>query len=94
MAGVVRSGLFPARSPKVLRMQRASVLLREGATLSKASQMTGYASEASFSYAFRQWAGVTPGAYRRPLRKESQSQEFGRRACSMDQRELTKTYGT
>lgn len=46
-----------------LRMQRASVLLREGATLTKASQMTGYASEASFSYAFRQWAGVAPGAY-------------------------------
>ncbi len=51
-----------------LRMQRASMLLQEGATLSKASQMTGYASEASFSYAFRQWAGIAPGAYRRRLR--------------------------
>ena len=51
-----------------LRMQRASMLLREGATLAKASQMTGYASEASFSYAFRQWAGIAPGAYRRRLR--------------------------
>ena len=51
-----------------LRMQRASILLREGATLAKASQMTGYASEASFSYAFRQWAGIAPGAYRRRLR--------------------------
>lgn len=48
-----------------LRMQRASTLLREGATLAKASQLTGYASEASFSHAFRQWAGVPPGAYRR-----------------------------
>jgi len=55
-----------------LRMQRATVLLREGATLSKASQMTGYASEASFSYAFRQWAGIAPGAYRRRLRTEQQ----------------------
>jgi AraC-like DNA-binding protein len=29
--------------------------------------MTGYASEASFSHAFRQWAGVAPGAWRRQL---------------------------
>jgi len=26
-----------------------------------------YASEASFGYAFRQWAGVAPGAWRRKL---------------------------
>jgi AraC-like DNA-binding protein len=51
-----------------LRMQRASVLLREGATLATASRMTGYASDASFSYAFRQWAGMAPGAYRRRVR--------------------------
>jgi AraC-like DNA-binding protein len=57
-----------------LRMQRASMLLREGATLSKASQMTGYASEASFSHAFRQWAGVAPGAYRRSVRAGAASE--------------------
>jgi AraC-like DNA-binding protein len=57
-----------------LRMQRASMLLRDGATLARASQMTGYASEASFSYAFRQWAGVAPGAYRRRLRAELSEQ--------------------
>jgi AraC-like DNA-binding protein len=51
-----------------LRMQHASGLLKEGATLAEASRMTGYASEASFSHAFRQWAGVAPGAYRRRLR--------------------------
>jgi AraC-like DNA-binding protein len=50
-----------------LRMQKASTLLREGATLAKASQLTGYASEASFSHAFRQWAGVAPGEWRRRL---------------------------
>jgi AraC-like DNA-binding protein len=49
-------------------MQKAAVLLREGATLAKASQLTGYASEASFSYAFRQWAGVAPGEWRRKLK--------------------------
>jgi AraC-like DNA-binding protein len=53
-----------------LRMQRASLFLREGATLAAAAQMTGYASEASFSYAFRQWSGIAPGAYRRQLRSE------------------------
>lgn len=48
-----------------LRMQKAAILLREGATIGKAAQKTGYSSEASFSYAFRQWAGVAPGAWRR-----------------------------
>ncbi len=48
-----------------LRMQKAATLLREGATLAKASQQTGYASEASFSHAFRQWSGVAPGEWRR-----------------------------
>jgi AraC-like DNA-binding protein len=51
-----------------LRMQKAAILLREGATLAKASHLTGYASEGSFSHAFRQWAGVTPGAWRRKLK--------------------------
>jgi len=50
-----------------MRMQRATMLLREGATLAQASQLTGYASEASFSHAFRQWAGVAPGTWRRKL---------------------------
>jgi hypothetical protein len=45
----------------------AATLLREGATLAKASQLTGYASEASFSHAFRQWAGVAPGVWRRKV---------------------------
>ncbi len=48
-----------------LRMHNATALLRDGATLAKASALTGYASEASFSHAFRQWAGVAPGAWRR-----------------------------
>ena len=76
--GLSRSG-FAARFTKLvgepplgyltrLRMQRASKMLREGATLAMASQMTGYSSEASFSHAFRQWSGLTPGAYRRQLR--------------------------
>ncbi len=54
-----------------LRMQKAAILLRDGATLAKASHLTGYASEASFSHAFRQWAGVAPGAYRKQRREAS-----------------------
>jgi AraC-like DNA-binding protein len=53
-----------------LRMQKATALLREGATLAKTSQMTGYSSEAAFSHAFRQWVGVAPGAYRRQTRTQ------------------------
>jgi len=52
-------------------MQKAATLLREGAGLAEASRLTGYASEASFSHAFRQWAGVAPGAYRKQLRESS-----------------------
>jgi AraC-like DNA-binding protein len=74
-AGVSRS-VFAARFTQLvgepplgyltrLRMQKATALLRDGATLAKVSRMTGYASEASFSHAFRQWAGVAPGAWRR-----------------------------
>ncbi|MET0287719.1 MAG: AraC family transcriptional regulator [Polyangiales bacterium] len=48
-----------------VRMQKASTLLRDGATLATASRLTGYASEASFSHAFRQWSGVAPGAFRK-----------------------------
>jgi AraC-like DNA-binding protein len=48
-----------------LRMQKAATRLRDGARLAEASRLTGYASEASFSHAFRQWAGVAPGAYRK-----------------------------
>jgi AraC-like DNA-binding protein len=51
-----------------LRMQKAATLLRDGATLGTASRLTGYASEASFSHAFRQWAGVAPGAWRQKVR--------------------------
>jgi len=76
-AGVSRS-VFAARFTQLvgepplgyltrLRMQKAAALLRDGATLAKASRLTGYASEASFSHAFRQWAGVAPGAWRRKL---------------------------
>lgn len=74
-AGVSRS-VFAARFTQLvgepplayltgLRMQKATALLRDGATLAKVSRLTGYSSEASFSYAFRQWSGIAPGAWRK-----------------------------
>lgn len=51
-----------------LRMQKAGTLLRDGATLAKVARLAGYASEASFSHAFRQWAGMSPGAWRKRWR--------------------------
>jgi AraC-like DNA-binding protein len=64
-----------------LRMQKASALLRDGATLAKASRLTGYASEASFSHAFRQWAGVAPGAWRKKLKPPLTGTPVSRRAA-------------
>jgi AraC-like DNA-binding protein len=47
------------------RMQRASQILRlEHMTLSQVASLVGYESEASFSKAFKQWMGRSPGAYR------------------------------
>lgn len=62
-------GETPLRYLTHLRMQKASGLLREGAPLAKVSRLTGYSSEASFSHAFRQWAGVSPGTWRRRREK-------------------------
>lgn len=89
-AGVSRS-VFAARFTKLvgepplsyltrLRMQKAAALLRDGATLAKASRLTGYASEASFSHAFRQWAGVAPGAWRRKLEPAARGAGTSRRS--------------
>ncbi|MEO0986928.1 MAG: AraC family transcriptional regulator [Cyanobacteria bacterium J06639_14] len=50
------------------RMQRASQALRQKyMTLSEVANLVGYESEASFSKAFKQWMGQSPGAYRKQL---------------------------
>lgn len=47
------------------RMQRASQILRsQRIPLSAVASSVGYESEASFSKAFKQWMGQSPGAYR------------------------------
>jgi AraC family transcriptional regulator, alkane utilization regulator len=51
------------------RMQRASQILRlEQTTLMEVASLVGYESEASFSKAFKQWVGQSPGAYRRQIK--------------------------
>jgi AraC-like DNA-binding protein len=48
------------------RMYRAGHMLRASSTrLTEVAERLGYASEAAFSTAFKRWAGVSPGAYRR-----------------------------
>jgi len=50
-------------------MQKAAILLREGATLAKASHLTGYSSEASFQPRFSPVVRSRAGAYRKQLRE-------------------------
>lgn len=48
------------------RMRRAAALLEQGGrNLGEVAAAVGYGSDESFSRAFSQWAGTTPGAYRR-----------------------------
>ena len=56
------------------RMRRAAGLLEQGANnLGEVAAQVGYGSDESFSRAFSQWAGMTPGAYRRAQRDESRA---------------------
>ena len=54
-----------------LRMEKAAALLGEGAALAEVASQTGYSTEASFSVAFRQWAGVAPGVFRDQQRSKA-----------------------
>jgi AraC-like DNA-binding protein len=48
------------------RMQKACTLLSEGRDgIKKIASLSGYATEAAFSNAFKRWSGKTPGAFRR-----------------------------
>jgi len=48
------------------RMYRGATLLRSGSTrMAEVAERLGYGSEAAFSTAFKRWAGVSPGAFRR-----------------------------
>ena len=56
-----------------LRMTYAHELLSSGVSIINASIDTGYANEAHFIKAFREYWGITPGEYVRSLFKENQA---------------------
>jgi AraC-like DNA-binding protein len=59
-------GLPPLRFQLERRMRCASALLRESAIGLKAiADAIGYRSMPSFSHAFKRWAGIAPGEFRR-----------------------------
>jgi AraC-like DNA-binding protein len=66
-----RVGQPPLAYLAAWRMYRAGRLLRSGnVRMAEVAQRLGYGSEAAFSTAFKRWAGVSPGAYRRAPRGE------------------------
>jgi len=59
-------GMPPLQYLRERRMQKASRMLRDRTTgLRQIASRTGYQSVTAFSNAFKRWAGVTPGVYRR-----------------------------
>ena len=56
-----------------MRMSCAKNLLTAGASIVECSFETGYSGEASFIAAFRQYFGITPGEFRRTLRKQQKN---------------------
>ncbi len=58
-------GVAPGQWMVQWRIAVAQRALREGSDLAGAAERAGYASEASFSRAFKRVAGVSPGAWRR-----------------------------
>lgn len=63
-------GMSPGRYLASLRLHMGREALEEGATLARAAEQAGYATEASFSRAFKHAFGRSPGAVRRRQRIE------------------------
>ncbi|MBI2726534.1 MAG: AraC family transcriptional regulator [Polaromonas sp.] len=58
-------GQSPMAYQTEVRLSRAAEFLARGDMVSVVAANTGYASEKAFSRAFRNWAGDSPGRYRR-----------------------------
>ena len=58
-------GQPPMQYLALWRMQRASRLLLEGASVAEAAAVVGYESDAAFSRAFKKLVGEAPGTWRR-----------------------------
>lgn len=63
-------GKAPMEYQMHTRLARAADLLAQGGSVSAVSAHAGYASDKAFSRAFRNWAGASPGRYRRAKRQE------------------------
>ena len=60
------AGRAPLQDLTCWRLQHAQRLLRAGnAGIAQLAAQAGYQTEPAFSRAFKHWAGVAPGAYRR-----------------------------
>jgi AraC-like DNA-binding protein len=58
-------GYPPMQYLTLWRMQLASKLLREGASIVRVAEVVGYESEAAFSRAFKSVIGEAPSSWRR-----------------------------
>ena len=58
-------GVAPGQWLQQWRFAVGQSALRDGAGIAAAAERAGYSSEASFSRAFKRFAGVSPGAWRR-----------------------------
>lgn len=72
-------GVSPKHYLTALRLQAGrSALEEQGATLARAAEQAGYASEASFSRAFKHQFGVSPGTARRSRQGSNQAKSLRR----------------
>jgi AraC-like DNA-binding protein len=59
------TGVAPHQYQKLLRLQHARRHIERGSSVREAAAATGFADEAHLSRSFRDWLGISPGAWRR-----------------------------
>ena len=59
------TGVAPHQYQKLLRLQSARRHIERGACVREAAAASGFSDEAHLSRSFREWLGVSPGAWRR-----------------------------
>ena len=58
------TGKSPQDFIRVIRLERAAVLLRNGSTVTDTASLTGFDNPKYFSTVFKKYFGVTPSKYR------------------------------
>lgn len=61
------TGLPPYRYLEQVRINRATALLRQGQTVSRVAEQTGFADQSHLTRFFKRLVGVPPGRYRRSV---------------------------